>query len=136
MLSISIRRLIKRAVRIAAIPLILYLGLVAVVYFRQRAMLFFPSHSAPHTRLTPWSEGKRVIGYCREVPNPRTIWLMTHGNAGQAADRDYVLSHLSAEDSLYVLEYPGYGARDGTPSRKSMNQAALEAYRLLRLQSR
>jgi surfactin synthase thioesterase subunit len=35
-------------------------------------------------------------------------------------------------NSLYVLEYPGYGMREGSPSRNSMNQAASEAYHLLR----
>ena len=57
---------------------------------------------------------------------------MCHGNAGQAADRDYVLPRLAAQDSLYVLEYPGYGARAGSPSRAAFNQAAAEAYQLLR----
>jgi surfactin synthase thioesterase subunit len=66
------------------------------------------------------------------VPNARTIWLMMHGNAGQAAGRDYVLSHMSDQDSLYVLEYPGYGHREGSPSMGSINHAASAAYRLLR----
>ena len=123
--------------RIAAILLALYLILVMVVYFCQRSLLFFPTHhAAPPTRLTPWSDGGLTIGYCREVPNARTIWLMMHGNAGQAADRDYVLSRMSDQDSLYVLEYPGYGLRQGTPCLESMNQAASEAYRLLRSQNR
>jgi len=98
-------------------------------------MLFFPTHASLPTKLTPWSDGKRTIGYCREVPNARTVWLMMHGNAGQAADRDYVLSCMSDQDSLYVLEYPGYGLREGNPSLKSMNQAASEAYHLLRSQN-
>src|SRR5215469_1281919 len=117
---------IKVALRIAAIPLAVYLVLVAIVFFCQRSMLFFPSHLAPSTKLTPWLDGKRTIGYCQEVPKPSTIWLMTHGNAGQAADRDYVLSRMSDEDSLYVLEYPGYGMREGRPCLESMNQAAAE----------
>src|SRR5687768_1157441 len=60
---------------------------------------------------------------------------MTHGNAGQAADRDYVLDRMSEQDSLYVLEYPEYGLRDESPSRESINQAASEAYRFLRSQN-
>jgi hypothetical protein len=39
---------------------------------------------------------------------------------------------MSDQDSLYVLEYPGYGSREGSPSRESMNQAASDAYRILR----
>jgi len=129
-----ISRWIKRVLRIAAIPFALYLILVLVVYFRQRSLMFFPTHFASSSKLAPWLNGKRIVGYCREVPNPNTIWLMTHGNGGQAADRDYVLSRISDQDSLYVLEYPGYGQREGNPSLESMNQAALEAYRLLRSQ--
>jgi uncharacterized protein len=125
-------RLTERALRIVAIPLVLYLALVTVVFFRQRSMLYFPTHPAPSTRLTPWLDGKRTIGYCREVPNAHAVWLMLHGNAGQAADRDYALSRMSDQDSLYVLEYPGYGAREGNPCLDSFNQAASEAYHLLR----
>ena len=95
-------------------------------------MLFFPTHTVGDTQLMPWPAGARAIGYCREAANPRAIWLMMHGNAGQAADRDYVLKCLSPLDSLYVLEYPGYGSREGSPSLTAMNAAAREAYELLR----
>src|ERR1044071_123618 len=125
-------RLIRRALRLAAIVVVLYLILIVGLYFGQRSLLFFPSHNAQTSRLTAWSKANQTIGYCREVPNARTIWLMMHGNAGQAADRDYVLSRLSDQDSLYVLEYPGYGSRQGRPSRRTMNEAASEAYRILR----
>ena len=123
---------LKPVLRIVVILFVLYLVIVAIVYLRQRSMLFFPTHATPHTGLSSWSDGARTIGYCREVTNARAIWLMLHGNAGQAADRDYALQCMSRQDSLYVLEYPGYGLREGSPSRKSMNQAAAEAYRLLR----
>lgn len=125
-------RTLKPVLRIVGILLVVYVVLVAVVYFRQRSMLFFPTHAARSTGLSPWSDGHRTIGYCREVQNPGAIWMMMHGNAGQAADRDYVLRRMSERDSLYVLEYPGYGSREGRPCLESMNQAASEAYRLLR----
>jgi len=112
-----------------------YVGLVALLFFFQRSILFVPSHINPSTTLKPWLDGQQAIGYCREVPNARTVWLMMHGNAGQAADRDYVLSRMSDEDALYVLEYPGYGPREGKPCLESMNRAAAEAYRLLRSQN-
>jgi hypothetical protein len=56
---------------------------------------------------------------------------MLHGNGGQASDRHYVLGHLSPRDALYVLEYPGYGSREGSPSRASIDAAAVSAYRAL-----
>lgn len=123
---------IKRVLRIAEILMAAYVALVAITYFRQRSMLFFPSHAVVASNLTPWSDGTHIIGYCREVTNPHAIWLMLHGNGGQAANRDYVLRRMSGEDSLYVMEYPGYGSRPGSPSLRSINQAASEAYQLLR----
>jgi len=127
--------LTERVLRIAIILIAIYLIVLALVFFFQRSLLFFPTHHAPATRLTSWLDHQRTIGYCREVPNARTVWLMMHGNAGQAADRDYVLSRMSDQDSLYVLEYPGYGSREGSPCLESMNQAASDAYRILRSQN-
>ena len=98
----------------------------------QRRLLYHPTHNTPRTLLQPWTENGVVIGYARVVPRPKTVWLMTHGNAGQAANRDYVLPCLSPADSLYVLEYPGYGARPGKPSRETFDAAAIGAYRSLR----
>ena len=126
---------IKSVLRVLAIPFAAYVLLVLGTYFRQRSLLFFPTHLTPLSSLTPWRANGQVMGYCREVTNARAIWLMLHGNAGQAADRDYVLRRMSDQDSLYVLEYPGYGLRDGTPGMDSMNQAASEAYRVLRSQN-
>jgi pimeloyl-ACP methyl ester carboxylesterase len=125
---------IKPMWRLVGMLLVVYLVVVMIVFFRQRAMLFFPTHLALSTGLSPWSDGKQTIGFCHEVTNAPTIWLMMHGNGGQAADRDYVLPCMSGRDSLYVLEYPGYGLRKGSPSLESMNQAAAEAYELLRAQ--
>src|SRR5215468_8779185 len=126
------RRIPRLVIRLLLIGMLIYIGVVALVYWRQRSLLFFPSHATHSGVLTPWLDGARVMGCCREVPHPRRIWLMTHGNAGQAADRSYVLDRMSSQDSLYVLEYPGYGLRDGRPSMASMNDAAAEAYQWLR----
>jgi len=123
---------IRPLLRLLGILGVVYVGVVATVYFRQRSMLFFPTHSVRRSELVPWTVEAGTIGYCRERPRPPTIWLMLHGNAGQAADREYVLPRLSGTDSLYVVEYPGYGLRDGSPSRVSMNKAASEAYQWLR----
>jgi len=57
---------------------------------------------------------------------------MLHGNGGQAADRVYALHAFAPRDSVYILEYPGYGQREGKPSRSTIDAAALAAYQLLR----
>jgi len=97
----------------------------------QRKLLYFPSHLDLSTGLTPWLHEGHIIGYAREVPSPKIVWLMLHGNGGQAAHRASALPCFSREDSVYILEYPGYGLRNGTPSIKSINEAAATAYDLL-----
>ncbi|PTY08706.1 alpha/beta hydrolase [Opitutaceae bacterium EW11] len=94
--------------------------------------LYFPSHGPVSSFLQPWRIDGRQLGVASTVEHPRFIWLMCHGNAGQAANRGYVRACLPPEDSVYVLEYPGYGDREGSPSMKSINAAALEAYAALR----
>ena len=132
---IVIWRTCKKAFRMTSIAMITYIVVVLFVFVFQRSLLFFPTHTNVPTRLKPWTDANRTIGFCREVPNAGTIWLMTHGNASQAADRDYVLSRMCDQDSLYVLEYPGYGSREGRPCLESINQATAEAYRILRSQN-
>ena len=111
---------------------VVYAVICAIVFFIQRSLLYFPTHHHGASRLTPWVSDGATVGSCREVPAPGVVWLMMHGNAGQASDRDYVLDHLSDLDALYVLEYPGYGARTGSPSRTSIDAAARQAFDDLR----
>ena len=98
----------------------------------QRSFLFYPTHHAEGNGLDVWEVEARTIGYRRQAPVPRNVWLMLHGNGGQAVDRAYALSSFSPDDSVFILEYPGYGARDGKPSKASFDAAAKEAYALLR----
>jgi len=105
----AIWRLTKRVATIAAISLALYLVLVTIVFLCQRSMLYLPTHVAVSTKLTPWLDGQRNYWLLpRGSKRPYRVWLMMHGNAqAKAADRDYALSRMSDQDSLYVLEYPG-----------------------------
>ena len=109
-----------------------YLAVCLLVGLNQRSLLYFPTHTTAATQLRPWIVDGETIGYRHTVPAPKTVWLMTHGNGGQSADRAYVLPRLSPADSFYILEYPGYGLRTGSPSKDAMNAAALVAYRVLR----
>ncbi len=98
----------------------------------ERKLLFYPTHRPHDNSLTQWAANGRAIGYARQIDSPRNVWLMLHGNAGQASDRIYAVPSFSPDDSIYILEYPGYGNRQGTPSQEAFNEAAKEAYELLR----
>jgi pimeloyl-ACP methyl ester carboxylesterase len=98
----------------------------------QRKFLFHPTHHHRDNGLTPWLHNGKIIGYSRSATTPKNVWLMLHGNGGQAADRAYAIPAFSAEDSVYIMEYPGYGVRDGVPSTAAFDAAAAEAYGVLR----
>ena len=115
--------------RIAAILLFF---LLAGCQAMQRKALFRPTHHTAENGLSRWSLQGNVIGFGREVTGPQNIWLMLHGNSGQAADRVYALGVFPADDSVFIMEYPGYGQRPGKPSRRSFDEAALAAYQDLR----
>ncbi|HXE96273.1 MAG TPA: alpha/beta hydrolase [Dongiaceae bacterium] len=114
------------------IMLTMLITLLAIVFAFQRKLLYYPSHRPETNGLSTWTVDGRLVGYARKVARPRNIWLLIHGNAGQAADRIYALQCFSDSDSVFILEYPGYGSRPGTPGKTSFNTAAEEAYLWLR----
>ncbi|MCY3002878.1 MAG: alpha/beta hydrolase, partial [Planctomycetota bacterium] len=112
--------------------LVVYLLVVVGCAALQRRLLYFPSHDASSSgRLEPWIENGESWGARRVVERPSAVWLVTHGNAGQAAQRGYIVDLLPEDADVYVLEYPGYGARPGDPSRASFDAAASAAWRRL-----
>jgi uncharacterized protein len=116
---------------------LLFLALIAVTTSSSHAMLegsflYFPSHEPNRSPLTEWKIDGELAGFARVVPNPRSVWLILHGNAGQASDRGYIVECLPADTCAYVLEYPGYGLRPGKPSMESINAAARRACENLR----
>jgi pimeloyl-ACP methyl ester carboxylesterase len=130
---------VEKAVRtrlrtLTIVTLVLAAGSMAGCQALQRKFLFFPSHDAADNGFTRWVLDDRVIGYARPVADPDNVWLMLHGNGGQASGRGYALPAFSPRDALYVLEYPGYGAREGRPSRQNFDSAAREGYAALRAQ--
>ncbi len=98
----------------------------------QRRLLYYPTHHHEHNGLSEWLYEGQLIGYARVVSSPKNVWLMLHGNGGQASDRVYALPAFSSQDSVFILEYPGYGLRPGSPSRSSINAAAQQAYAVLK----
>jgi uncharacterized protein len=124
----SVLRILRGLLVIGAL---IYALVCVWVYYYQRHLLYFPTHYSDAEGLPSWAYQGRILGSMREVQNPSSIWLMTHGNGGQSCLRGYVLSCLPRDASLYVVEYPGYGIREGHPDRRSIDLAVKEAYKAL-----
>lgn len=133
----------QRTRRVLVTLAILYLLFVLAVMLCQRRLLYFPTRlmskvaeqMAVKEGLTAWrNKAGEIIGWKLSANAPATgVALIFHGNAGCALDRDYLAKplHQAAPVDVFILEYPGYGARDGSPSQQSFLTAGEEAFDLL-----
>lgn len=130
-------------IRVLQLLVIAYLLIVLAVLVFQRRLIYFPtkipadvieSVAAQHG-FVPWKNpAGQIIGW--KIPASGAVSgsvLVVHGNAGCALSRDYLAKpiHDAVNVDVFVLEYPGYGARTGSPSKTSFDAAAEEAFQLL-----
>jgi len=126
--------------RTLRLVLVVGVGTLAVVLMLtgfQRQMMFFPTRAsaeqlaqlAAESGLEPWMAKGNRIGWKLETEAPSANVIVFHGNAGMAVQRAYFIPILRAAfpgSSIHILEYPGYGDREGSPSESSMVEAAVE----------
>jgi pimeloyl-ACP methyl ester carboxylesterase len=115
--------------------------IVLIAAAAQRRLIYYPTKlnfgaaraAAAQISFTPWSDqAGQVIGWKMATSGSSTgSVLIAHGNAGCALDRDYFampLREAFPDLDVYVLEYPGYGAREGSPGMKAILAAAEAAF--------
>jgi len=116
-----------------------YLVICAVLYFRQNAMVFHPTRGteaaydeeAVAQKFVPWlnAKGER-IGWHSVGGGTENALLIINGNGGDSLGRIYYRDYCKAGGpgwTTFLLEYPGYGSRGGSPSEKACVNAAVEA---------
>jgi pimeloyl-ACP methyl ester carboxylesterase len=132
---------IKLGLRSLALAVLIYAGLVAVLFVTQRSLIFQPTKSpteelarlAREQFFLPWTNSVGLrIGWWRPPPDgigEGTV-LITHGNAGTAVGRDYLAAPIQAANAwdVFILDYPGYADRPGAPTETSLFAAAKEAF--------
>lgn len=136
------RRLLLITVRILAL---VYVGLMIVVYLGQRRLIYHPYHPSHADSLqlaqargfAPWENKQgQFIGWKKLNPakGDHARILIVHGNAGCAINRlDYAEEFEAiAPSDVFILEYPGFGERAGSPSQESLFASATEAMGLLK----
>lgn len=136
-MSREFQRHVKR--HLLTLPLLLLVGYVlicVVLYFNQAALLFHPRNAsatelddlARNIDFQPWTNAKgERIGWKSRGDDNADALVFCHGNGGYALRPDEAGLQLNGRFRLYLLEYPGYGARPGDISTRNMTAAALEA---------
>jgi pimeloyl-ACP methyl ester carboxylesterase len=110
----------------------------------QRKLMYFPPILTTEKEdelgrsqgLERWnSSSGKPLGWKRVSPvqPARGQVLITHGNACCAVQCPHyadVIQHAAAFD-VFIVEYPGYGDREGSPSLATLEESAKEAFQLL-----
>lgn len=130
---------VRRIVVVLAIVAIVYVVILVLVAVFQRRLIYLPTRLdaqraeqiAENNHVLPWrNRAGQIIGWQWPAQQPSAgAVLVVHGNAGSALDRDYLAAPIrdAAAIDVFVLEYPGYGAREGSPTQQSLLTAADEA---------
>lgn len=127
---------------LALVLLVAWLGLIAVMYFRQAGYVFFP-HKRIETTPTALglkyedvyfttSDGERLNAWFVPSDIRRGIALIFHGNAGNIGDRLPAIEsfHRLGMD-VFIVDYRGFGLSSGAPSEKGTRLDALAAWECL-----
>jgi hypothetical protein len=134
----------RRFFRTPLLLVSIYLIVGGVVTIFQRQMIYHPpvftsqqvEQMAQASGLERWKNSAgESIGLKRLSPKQPAAGsvLIMHGNASDAIDcADYVdaIQSVAALD-VFIVEYPGYADRPGSPDQTSLFRAADEAFQLL-----
>jgi uncharacterized protein len=119
---------------------VFYCGIVALLYFAQRSLQYFPERvrvapaaaGLPHAEevMLETADRERVIAW--HVPphaSDRPVVLYFHGNGASLRWRTDRFRELIADGSgLLALSYRGYGGSTGSPTETGLMHDALAAY--------
>lgn len=127
----TLRRVLFSTLRIVV-------AVVLALLLFQNYLLFHPSRyeeedldetAALFTQLKfQTSAGDQTAFYLppsRNNPAPRRIWVVFHGNASKALDFRFFAKRFGDPKAAFLLlDYPGYGFSEGSPSRASITSMA------------
>ena len=137
--------LTKRAMALLKIAVIVYLAYTALFFLMQRRLLFpgaymrLASDGAVDSvggleKLWFPTSGGRVEAWYLPVPSgngtaPHPAVIFTHGNAELIDEWPATMSALSRMGiGVLLMEYPGYGRSEGTPTQARIMEAMIAGY--------
>ena len=77
----------------------------------------------------PSKNGKKIHAWYMKVPEAKTTYLISHGNAGNLTYRYPLVSALlSTGGSVFIYDYQGYGLSEGESDETSIIDDGISAY--------
>lgn len=135
-------RRLKVATRELLIILLCYAGMVAMLMFLERRLIFVPSTAAedweePHgltfenVRFEVRAAGEPMTCHGWWCPQPKAAatLLYCHGNAGNLSGRAAAIPDWQSLGlNVFIFDYPGYGRSGGEPTEASCLASGQAAY--------
>jgi pimeloyl-ACP methyl ester carboxylesterase len=120
----------KALLGFAALSLAAYAGMCALLYAKQRTLLYYPQAAAPGSpaRTLPLrSHGPRVLVSVRELAGRDAI-VYFGGNAELVSANLPGFEAAFPRHALYLLHYRGYDGSEGRPTEANLYQDALDLF--------
>jgi uncharacterized protein len=119
--------------------LCVYAGVLAMLYFTQRSLLYFPEtiHTTPAAAGLPQAEevtlttsdGEHIFAWHVPPRDDKPVILYFHGNGGALRYRVERFTRLTNDGiGIVAVEYRGYGGSSGSPSERGLIADAEAGY--------
>jgi uncharacterized protein len=132
-----------------ALPIILYLGVIAFLRVSEPSMLFHPDVRAVSSSPAEFALRERTVSYVSSdgtrlsaglIPAAHAdssgMWLLichgNFGNVGYGARPQFYAALRDVGVNILAFDYRGFGASEGTPDERGFYEDALASYNFLR----
>jgi len=143
--SESGKRVLSRVLKLLLmVAVAMYMAICLLLFFTQRQLIYHPPHFstiqvdgfARQSDLERWHDASgEAIGFKRLSPRKPAVGqlLITYGNGGCSTGCAHYANDIQSVAALdaYILDYPGYADRPGSPTEKNFYRAADQALQLL-----
>lgn len=109
---------------------ILYAGVCAAAFVRQRRLMYYPRAAVNHAGITPLTVSTpagTTLVFTRPRPGPGAVLYFGGNGEDVSLDMPY-LAATFPNRSIYLFNYPGYGGSPGKPSERAIVTQALTVF--------
>jgi uncharacterized protein len=124
------RRPGKPLIAVAMLLVLAYSGLCALLFFKQRALIYFPGATHVAAAQTDYSfvhDGHVLRGW-RVNPGKDKAVIYFGGNAERLEHSREEFTRLFPDRTVFLVSYRGYGASEGKPGQAALFGDALALY--------